>query len=337
MTAQVSDWPRALALLDEALALTVAEREPWLVRTAADMPLVMPLLRKLLAAHDRVEVHGLLATLPKLQSDTAHLAPYDDAGAPGQRVGPFELIEPLGHGGMGSVWRARYADGRLKRDVAVKLPATRGNPASLAILSERFARERDFLAQLEHPNIARLYDAGVSQSGQPFLAMEYVEGVDIREYAALHKLTLRARSLLVVQVLEALQYAHQRLVVHRDLKPSNILVRADGRVALLDFGIAKVLEASDGALVETELTRVGGSAMTRAYAAPEQLMGEAVTTASDVYAVGVVLHELLVGKRPFASTNRNWENCSPPWKSARSRSRRRRQRLMKRHSMAWPP
>ena len=311
MTAQVSDWPRALALLDEALALTVAEREPWLVRTAADMPLVMPLLRKLLAAHDRVEVHGLLATLPKLQSDTAHLAPYDDAGAPGQRVGPFELIEPLGHGGMGSVWRARYADGRLKRDVAVKLPATRGNPASLAILSERFARERDFLAQLEHPNIARLYDAGVSQSGQPFLAMEYVAGRVIDGYCDTQALAIPARLALFQQVLEAVAYAHQQLVLHRDLKPGNVLVDGQGQVRLLDFGIARLLpppeqdgvagppDAPDSGPPANNLTEQAGAAFTLGHAAPEQITRGALSTATDVYALGVMLYQLLTGLSPY--------------------------------------
>ena len=302
MTAQVSDWPRALALLDEALALTVAEREPWLVRTAADMPLVMPLLRKLLAAHDRVEVHGLLATLPKLQSDTAHLAPYDDAGAPGQRVGPFELIEPLGHGGMGSVWRARYADGRLKRDVAVKLPATRGNPASLAILSERFARERDFLAQLEHPNIARLYDAGVSQSGQPFLAMEYVAGRVITDHCDAQKLVIKDRLALFLQVLDAVAHAHQQLVLHRDLKAGNVLVDEHKQVRLLDFGVARLLPQADSGDTASDLTERAGAAFTLGHAAPEQLTHGTLSTATDVYALGVMLYHLLTGLSPYQPT-----------------------------------
>ena len=152
MSSATPDWQRALSLFDEALALPPDQREAWLDDTVAREPGVSPLLRKLLGAHRRVETNDVLATLPR-QPDSLRGEP---AGTCGQLIGPFELIEPLGHGGMGSVWRARYADGRLKRDVAIKLPAATQDPTALATMRERFARERDFLAQLEHPNIARL-------------------------------------------------------------------------------------------------------------------------------------------------------------------------------------
>lgn len=310
MHPQPADWPRALALLDEALALTAAEREPWLARTAANAPQVMPLLRKLLAAHGRVEAHGLLHTLPKLDRDASQIDRQEEAGFAGQHVGPFELIEPLGRGGMGSVWRARYADGRLKRDVAVKLPAGSGNPASLTALRERFARERDFLAQLEHPHIARLYDAGVSDSGQPFLAMEYVAGRTIDVYCDSHGLALPARLALFQQVLDAVAHAHQQLVLHRDLKPGNVLVDDQGQVRLLDFGIARLLPptlaatpAPVGAVADApptaNLTEQVGAAFTLGHAAPEQIDRGKLSTATDVYALGVMLYQLLTGLSPY--------------------------------------
>ncbi len=297
---QTDDWPQALALLDEALALSPAQREPWLARTAARQPGAMPLLRKLLSAHGRVESRDILATLPRLQRDGRAA----QAGAAGLQVGPFELIEPIGRGGMGSVWRARYASGQLKRDVAVKLPAASDDPSALATLRQRFARERDFLAQLEHPNIARLYDAGVSDSGQPFLAMEFVAGRSIAEHCDAQRLGVRARLELFLQVLDAVAYAHQRLVLHRDLKAANVLVDAQGQVRLLDFGVARLLPEVDGAESAkagdpTELTERVGAAYTLGHAAPEQLTRGPLSTATDVYALGVMLHHLLTGLSPY--------------------------------------
>ena len=316
-----SDWPRALALLDEALALPEPQRQAWLDRTAASEPQVLPLLRKLLQAHDRVQANELLATLPKLP-----LQPVADrppaAGQQGQRVGPFELIEPLGQGGMGSVWLARYADGRLKREVAVKLPAASHDPLALNSLRERFARERDFLAQLEHPHIARLYDAGVSDAGQPFLAMEYVAGGQpIDRWCDAQRLGIAQRLAPFQQVLAAVAYAHQQLVLHRDLKPGNVLVDGQGQVRLLDFGIARLLPPTAlpgadgegggagageaGAFPVTapgNLTEQIGAAFTLGHAAPEQLQQGALSTATDVYALGVMLYQLLTGLSPYQPT-----------------------------------
>jgi serine/threonine-protein kinase len=194
---------------------------------------------------------------------------------------------------MGAVWLAERADGSLKRQVALKLPR-----ASWSVgLAQRMARERDILASLEHPNIARLYDAGTDAQGRPFLALEYVEGQPIDLYCRERALNIKTRLKLLQQVARAVAFAHSRLVVHRDLKPSNILVMADGQVRLLDFGIAKLLEGDR--TQETQLTRLAGQALTLDYASPEQIRGEQIGTASDVYSLGVVMYELLAGVKPY--------------------------------------
>jgi serine/threonine-protein kinase len=212
--------------------------------------------------------------------------------AAGQRVGPYVLERELGRGGMGVVWLAARADGAYERRVALKLPHTH---LLTGALRQRFARERDILARLSHPHIAQLYDAGVAADGQPYLALEQVEGTPITRYCLERSLPIAARLDLAEQVLDAVRYAHARLVVHRDLKPSNILVTPEGQVKLLDFGIAKLLDADD----QGELTRIAGRAVTPEYCAPEQLHGGTITTAVDVYALGVVLYELLTGVRPL--------------------------------------
>jgi len=195
---------------------------------------------------------------------------------------------------MGTVWRARRSDGVVKRSVALKLPHLGPFNAQLA---ERFILERDILAELAHPNIARLYDAGVSDQGQPFLALEYIDGVSIHEYCDKNRLTVRRRLILFGQVLEAVQYAHARLVIHRDIKPSNILVTSEGTVHLLDFGIAKIL--ADGQTGDSPQTEFGARALTPDYASPEQITGQPLTITSDIYSLGVVLYELLAGRRPY--------------------------------------
>jgi tetratricopeptide (TPR) repeat protein len=224
--------------------------------------------------------------------------PPPSAFSADERIGPFRLLRPIGRGGMGEVWLAEQADGRVTRQVALKLPVTL-EPGS--VRAERFRRERDILARLAHPNIAHLYDAGVSESGQPYLAMEYVEGEALDRYAAARGLSIAARLGLLRQVLAAVGHAHRHLVVHRDLKPANILIDGAGQVKLLDFGIAKLVE--EEALPESgerrDLTRLGGRAMTLRYAAPEQVAEGAITTATDVYALGVVLHELVTGESPY--------------------------------------
>jgi eukaryotic-like serine/threonine-protein kinase len=232
--------------------------------------------------------------------NTISSLPALDAPAyqPGHNVGPYTLARCIGRGGMSEVWQAHRSDGELKRDVALKLPFTGHFDTRLLT---RFSRERDILARLDHPNIARLYDAGVAQS-QPYLALELVEGVPIQDYCATHALSLRERVALFAQVIDAVQYAHVKLLVHRDIKPSNILVTGDGVVKLLDFGIAKPTER-DGQETFDILnhTRLAGRALTPNYASPEQIRGELVSTASDIYSLGVVLYELLTGLTPYPS------------------------------------
>ncbi|MGD9832329.1 MAG: protein kinase [Piscinibacter sp.] len=222
----------------------------------------------------------------------------DALEATGSAVGPYRLIREIGSGGMGSVWLAERVDLLQGRQVALKLPHAVGAAWRRAGLAERLAREREILATLEHPHIARLYDAGLGATGQPYLALEYVQGEPIDRHAQARGLTVRQRIELFLQVCDAVAHAHARLVVHRDLKPGNILVDAEGQVKLLDFGIAKLMEGD--AADATELTRELGQVLTPGYAAPEQIEGRPLGTAADVYSLGVVLYELLTGARPYA-------------------------------------
>jgi tetratricopeptide (TPR) repeat protein len=214
----------------------------------------------------------------------------------GLEVGAYTLERPLGHGGMGSVWLAHRTDGRFEGRVAVKLmsPALLGSSGV-----ERFRREGSLLARLAHPGIARLHDAGVAPTRQPYLVIEFIDGQPIDRFVADRSLSVEDRVRLVLQVLDALAHAHANLVIHRDIKPSNILVTADGVVKLLDFGIAKLLDATTGGGA-TELTVDGGRPFTPDFAAPEQFIGDPVTTATDVYSVGVLLYLLLAGRHPLA-------------------------------------
>ncbi|MGB2818080.1 MAG: serine/threonine-protein kinase, partial [Burkholderiaceae bacterium] len=237
-------------------------------------------------ATDRTETADFVARPPPLPAEEQ----------PGQRIGPYRLLSPLGEGGMGAVWLAERADGAFERQVALKLPHAEWIDRGLA---QRFARERAVLASLNHTNIAQLFDAGWSEAGRPYLALEYVEGQPILAWSDTHHLDTNARLRLFVEVIRAVGHAHAHLVVHRDLKPSNVLVTADGTVKLLDFGIAKLVAADSASAEETELTRMSGRALTPSYAAPEQILGQPVTTAVDIYALGVMLFELLTGERPY--------------------------------------
>ena len=249
----------------------------------------------------RAEVEGLLAASDRL-GDRFERSPAEallsGAVAPvvGTRIGPYSVVREIGRGGMGTVYEA-LRDDAFKKRVALKMvPAGRDTESIL----RRFRYERQILARLEHRNIAALLDGGVTDDGQPYFAMEYVEGVRIDEYCRTRSLAIRDRLQLFRQICHAVQYAHQNLVVHRDLKPSNILVAEDGTVKLLDFGIAKLLDATEG---DGDLTQTGGAPMTTGYASPEQLGGQQVTTASDIYSLGVVLYELLAGRPPFDLAN----------------------------------
>jgi len=286
-------WTSLSRLLDEAFDLEAHARATWVAQLQQMQPELAPTVRKLLAAHATPPRADILARLPKLASLINRSRPT--APGVGDRVGPYRLKRELGVGGMADVWLAERVDGAFTRVVALKLPIMNRLRRDLA---QRFARERDILARLEHPHIARFYDAGVSGGGLPYLAMEYVDGLPINEYCDAHRLGINARLSLFNQVLEAVQFAHANLVIHRDLKPSNVLVTAAGEVRLLDFGIAKLLAENDIAQ-ETQLTQMAGRALTPDYASPEQIKGEPLTIATDVYSLGVVLYELLVGCRPY--------------------------------------
>lgn len=286
-------WPVLSRLLDEALELPPDARPAWLARLPAECQPVKSALERLLARASEVLSSGFLEALPGPETRAAAAAGLA-APTAGEQIGPWLLARPLGEGGMASVWLAERADGLLGRPVALKLPS---EGLRRGLLAERLAREREILATLNHPHIARLLDAGITPAGQPYLALEYVEGRHIDEYCRERRLGVKSRLHLFLQIASALAHAHAMLVVHRDLKPSNILVTAEGQVRLLDFGIAKILDG--GETRETELTRVSGHALTLDYASPEQVAGRAVTVASDVYSLGVVLYELLSGTRPY--------------------------------------
>ena len=286
-------------LLDEALDMTSADRESWLLSLAPQYEALKPRLRALLAHAATVQRSKFLESPPSLGLRPLHHAPVssevlEDNDHPGAVIGAYRLMRRIGEGGMGTVWLAERADGLVQRSVALKLPQ---GPWLRADLVGRMTRERDILAALTHPNIARLYDAGVTSGGRPYLAIEYVEGCAIDAYCLNKGLDVPARIRLFLQVVQAVAYAHAQLVLHRDLKPSNILVTEDGQVRLLDFGIASLIE--DGSVRPTPLTALSGRPHTPEYASPEQIAGEPLGIASDVYTLGVVLYEMLTGSRPY--------------------------------------
>ncbi len=282
-------------LLDTALDQPPSERDRWMDLLGAEHAALKPRLRAMLARASGVEGGPVLGTLPRFEVGLEDF-PQDLPGGdqPGDLVGTYRLVRELGRGGMGVVWLAERSDGLVNRSVALKLPHQAGQRAGLA---ERMAREREILGSLTHPNIARLYDAGLTAEHRPFLAIEYVEGRPIDAYCRDLRLDTAARVRLFLQVANAVAYAHAMLVVHRDLKPANILVAADGQVRLLDFGIAKLLDHEQAR--ETALTEFSGRPLTLDYASPEQIRGDPLTIGSDVYSLGVVLYELLSGERPY--------------------------------------
>lgn len=286
--AQLSRW------LDVFQTVPAEEREAWFALLPQVKEAQLCNMGTLL---DRIEQAGnssLLLTLPRLE------APAADSAHAGDLVGPYRLLHPLGRGGMAAVWLAERADGEMKRHLAIKLPI---QTLSTQQQFARFAWERDVLATLEHPHIARLYDAGVSPEGQPFLVLEYVDGVSLTQHCANKCLSVVERVRLFLQVLDAVDYAHNQAIVHRDLKPSNILVDRVGQVKLLDFGVAKVLRDADAGQFSVVATQVGRQAMTPLYAAPEQIQaaGHPISASADIFALGVVLFELLTGEWPFAN------------------------------------
>jgi serine/threonine protein kinase/tetratricopeptide (TPR) repeat protein len=282
-------------LLDEALPLDEAGRRRWLETLPAEyQDLFVPLRLALLPEFYQSPDGKNFATF--LESADEESGRAEPTGLqPGDSVGPYELIRLLGAGGMAEVWLAKRADGAFTREVALKLPSLTRVRRDL---EQRFVRERDILASLEHPHIARLYDAGIDPDGLPYLSMEYVQGELLTDWCDARRLDIRARLRLFLQVLEAVQYAHERQVIHRDLKPSNILVTKTGQARLLDFGVATLLDNGEVA-GKTPLTTVYGHALTPIYSSPELIRGDPVTAKSDIYSLGVVLFELLTGDRPY--------------------------------------
>ncbi len=290
---------RLNTLLDEVLALDGPERRHWLDTLPEQDGELVATLRRMLE-QQQVETKDFLA-YPQAVQQIAREA-FSDEDETGTRVGPYRLIAELGRGGMAAVWLAERDDDTIKRQVAVKLPLSNRVPG----LARRMRRESEILAALEHPHIARLYDAGVTEMGRPYLALEYVEGKAIDVYCKERNLGLPERLRLILQVAQAVSHAHARLIVHRDLKPNNILVTPSGQVRLLDFGVAKLLSGEDdpSSGKATQLTQITGRALTLEYASPEQIRSERVTVASDVYSLGVVLYELLTGQLPHRPKRR---------------------------------
>ncbi len=283
-------WRLASPHLDQVLDLSGGARQRYLLALAGEKPSLAADLA-LLLGEERA-----LRDEKYLEHDAQDLLP--EPRLVGQVFGAYELLEPLGAGGMGSVWLARRNDGHFEGMAAVKLLSAAFLDAAGA---SRFRREGTILARLKHPNIAQLIDAGISGAGQPYLVLEYVEGEPIDRWCDERALDVPARVRLFLDVLAAVAHAHANLVVHRDLKPSNVMVSKDGRVKLLDFGIAKLLEGEAGDGVPTQLTREAGRVFTPAYAAPEQVTGDCVTTATDVYALGGLLYFLLAGRHPMGN------------------------------------
>ena len=295
MTLSVAQMALMSRLLDEALPLDAAGRRAWLDKLLPEhWELAQYLHAALLPGDSQAAELKSLSTLPKLGAADHEGSVAASGLQSGARVGPYELIRLLGAGGMAEVWLARRADGAFNRELALKLPMlTKLRPD----LEPRFARERDILASLEHPHIARFYDAGIDPEGLRYLAIEYVRGQPLTTWCDAHCMGIPERLKLILQVLEAVLYAHEKQVIHRDLKPSNILVTESGQVRLLDFGVSKLLGAADEE--QTQLTGIYGRALTPDYASPELLHGDIVDARSDIYSVGVLLYEMLTGVRPY--------------------------------------
>jgi eukaryotic-like serine/threonine-protein kinase len=278
--------------LSEALERSVSDRASWLAALSLRDPETALAVSELLALQEREGFAEFLAE-PLLGADKT----IGGATLVGRRVGPYLIEAEIGRGGMGSVWRARRVDGRYEGLVAIKfVHATWIGGAG----EQRFLTEGNLLGRLDHPHIARLLDAGVLDGAQPYLILEYVEGEPIDQYCDRLALDADARIRLFRDVLDAVAHAHSHLIVHRDLKPSNIFVTRDGTVKLLDFGIAKLLDAGEGGQ-----TQSGSNALTPQYAAPEQLLGRSITISTDVYSIGLVLYLLLTGSHPIPAASRS--------------------------------
>jgi tetratricopeptide (TPR) repeat protein len=285
-------WKRLKGIFELALQLPPQEREAFLESACGDPELRIE-ARKLLAAHD--QAGRFIEDSPVVGLAAAHteVAPESRVG---RRIGPYRLLAEIGRGGMGAVYRAVRDDDQYRKEVAIKLVQEQGP----GFFIDRFLNERQILAGLDHPYIARLLDGGTATDGLPYLVMDLVDGEPIDVYCRRQAMGLRARLELFREVCAPVHYLHQNLVVHRDIKPGNILVTREGAPKLLDFGIAKLLRA-DGDVRSPQGTVTHFRALTLDYASPEQVRGQPITTATDVYSLGVLLYELLTGQRPYAA------------------------------------
>ncbi len=286
------DWARAKEVFAAAVAPPLGTRAAVLAAACGDDVDLLREVESLLASHDAAEAQAFIASPPGLDLDAAPMSE-------GQRIGPYRVLGEVGRGGMGTVYRAIRDDDEYRKVVAVKV-VRQSLDSTLAV---RLKTERQILAALEHPAIARLLDGGTTSDGIPWLAMEYVDGEIITDHVERLGLAVPERLRLFREVCAAVHYAHQMLVVHRDIKPGNILVTPAGSAKLLDFGIAKLLEVADSAGAAPTLTML--RALTPEYASPEQIRGDAVSTATDVYSLGVLLCEILTGERPYRFMNRD--------------------------------
>lgn len=291
------NWKKVKELLLEALSLEPSERREFLQKSGAGAEILQE-VESLIAFEDAAE--GLM-NLSAIEFSKKFFDEDEPANAlVGQRFGVYTIVRELGYGGMGAVYLAERNDGKFEQKVALKLLRREMNTSALR---NRFRQEREILASLEHPHIARLLDAGTTDDNIPFLAMEYVEGVPIDDYCNTHNLDLTAKLDLFRTVCATVNFAHRNLIVHRDLKPSNILVNEEGSPKLLDFGISKILSNDLPSADSATITKLG--VMTPGYASPEQLRNESVTTATDIYSLGVILYELLSGHRPFETKEKD--------------------------------
>jgi eukaryotic-like serine/threonine-protein kinase len=290
-------WQKLKEVFNTALTRKGNERDEYLKKECGTDEELMNEVLALINAYDQPGAFD--RSLEQLK--TAAISQMDNTGILGKQIGPYRIVDELGYGGMGIVFRAERTDGEFEQKVALKLLRT-GFTSDEQI--RRFRIERQILATLTHEYIARLYDGGITNDGQPYFVMEYVEGLPIDEYCNTHNLNIPERLRLFLNVCDAVQFAHRKLIVHRDLKPSNILVTNEGTVKLLDFGIAKVLNAGEMFGESKQETQTGLLPLTPAYASPEQVLGEPITTSSDIYQLGIILYELLTGVRPYEVTGR---------------------------------
>ena len=295
---QKSRWKQIKAIFNEALELQGEKRQRFIAGSCGENEELRSEVESLIRAH---ETTGMLdQPLDSIRLTAVYSARTERLK--GARIGNYRIIEEVGHGGMGAVYLAERDDGQFEQQVALKLLHS---PFASNDELDRFRSERQILATLNHENIARLFDGGITEDGQPYYVMEYVDGLPLDTYCDKHKLNIKERLRLFQDVISAVQFAHRKLVVHRDLKPSNILITKEGKVKLLDFGIAKFIGVKGSFKSEVQLTRPGLLPITPSYASPEQVRGETITTASDIYQLGMVLYKLLCGFLPYDVSGRS--------------------------------